>query len=209
MIEAEFDLAEYRFDGGQHSHSFIWDGAASWGDDTDRLVLKSSGGGSVGRRVEEIEAQLLYARSIGGGFAVLGGIRHEFRPHPHLTYAAAGIEGEAAPGLAVEGWAFLSQQGDLTGEAKAIYDADVAPGLVLQPRAALGYAAQDVPAQSLGAGLTDAELGVRLRYVLADAFQPYIGVSHERLLGETADIARAAGDVVRATNYVVGLSATF
>lgn len=205
--ELGFDLAEYRFDNG--NDGVLIDGDASYGDDRDRIVLKVAAGGSVGRRIDEIEAQLLYSRAIGSSFVVLAGIRHEFRPHPHITYGVLGIEGEPAAGLEIESMLFLSEKGDLLGELKAVYDFEMAPAVVLQPRIQLGLAAQAIPEQGLGSGITDTEAGLRLRYALAESFAPYVGVSYERLLGETADIARAAGETVSATQFVVGFAATF
>lgn len=204
--EGEIDLAEYRIDG---EDSFLVDSALSYGDDDDRAVLKMAAGGSVGRMVDEIEAQLLYSRNIGGGFAALVGIRHEFRPHPHRTYAALGIEGEPYPGVAPEAYLFLSEEGDLLGEVKLVYDHEIAPRFVIQPRAAVHLSAQSVPDQELASGLTDLELGLRFRYELTEEFAPYIGVSHERLLGDTADLARISGQVVESTQLVIGFSSTF
>src|SRR4051812_49330203 len=91
VIEADFDLAEYHIDGDD---GLLIDGGISYGSARDAIVLKLAAGGSIGRRVDEIDAQLLYSRSIGGGFAVLAGIRHEFQPHPHVTYGVVGLEGE-------------------------------------------------------------------------------------------------------------------
>ena len=38
---------------------------------------------------------------------------------------------------------------------------------------------------------------------------PYIGISHERLLGRTARIARRDGEVSRSTHFVSGFSPAF
>lgn len=57
----------------------------------------------------------------------------------------------------------------------------------------------------LGAGLTDAWLGLRLRYEFAREFAPYIGVSHEAKNGRTADFARADGKDATSTSFVAGV----
>ena len=51
-----------------------------------------------------------------------------------------------------------------------------------------------MPALGLGRGATDFELSARLRYRIAEPFAPYVGISHTRLIGRTADLARLAGD---------------
>ena len=205
-LSGDIDLFEYHFEGDRN---LLVDGALAFGDETHALVSKLVVGGSVGRKVDQIEGQLLYSRAIGGGFNVEAGVKHEFRPHPHLTYAGVGISGEPRDGLALESYTFVSRRGDVLAEAKAIYDHPLTDRLTLQPRLGINLAAQDIPDQGLAAGFTDTELGLRLRYELTDLFAPYVGISHERLLGRTADIAHEAGDVVRSTHFVVGFSSAF
>jgi copper resistance protein B len=205
-MTGEIDLFEYHFEGDD---ALLFDGALSYGGDDHALVSKLEVGGIVGRHVDEVIGQLLYSRAIGGGFNVEAGVRHEFRPHPHMTYATVGFAGDLGTGLAVESYAFLSEDGHVLGEMKAIYDFALVDKFTLQPRVGLNLAAQNIPAQGLGSGFTDAELGLRLRYKLLDNLEPYIGISHERLLGGTADIARNEAEKVGSTHVVVGISSSF
>ena len=66
-----------------------------------------------------------------------------------------------------------------------------------------------VPALGLGSGVTIAELGLRLRYAFTPEFAPYVGVNYERKFGDTADLARAAGEGAGETRLVLGLRAWF
>src|SRR3546814_10255115 len=77
--------------------------------------------------------------------------------------------------------------------------------LVLQPRVELNLSAQDVPENRLGSGLTNAELGLRLRYEITRQFAPYIGVSYDAKTGRTADFARADGEDPTTTSFVAGV----
>ena len=120
-----------------------------------------------------------------------------------------GVEGEPVKRLSVESYFYLSEKGDVTGELKAIYDLPLSERWTLQPRGVLDYALQSVAAQGFASGPSKIELGMRLRYELAGVFAPYIGISHERLLGGTVKFARAAGDDVRAVHFVVGFSSAF
>jgi copper resistance protein B len=61
----------------------------------------------------------------------------------------------------------------------------------------------------VGSGLVDAELGLRLRYEVTREFAPYVGVSYEEKAGGTRRIARAAGEDVRSTGFVMGVRAWF
>jgi len=60
-----------------------------------------------------------------------------------------------------------------------------------------------------GAGLTDAELGLRLRYEMKREFAPYVGLSWEREAGRTADFARAAGKDTGGLSFVAGIRTWF
>ncbi len=71
----------------------------------------------------------------------------------------------------------------------------------------MGFALQDVPEWGVGSGLGDLELGARLRYELRRELAPYVGVSWDRRLGETADFVRAAGGDVSEATLVAGIRA--
>src|SRR3546814_14163060 len=55
----------------------------------------------------------------------------------------------------------------------------------------LNFAAQDIPQNRIGSGLSTAELGLRLRYEVRREFAPYVGISYDRKVGDTARYARA------------------
>ncbi|VXC86120.1 copper resistance protein B [Sphingomonas sp. 8AM] len=169
---------------------YRWDGEAWFGGDVDRLVVKSEGDGRFGNRAGG-EVQALYSRAIGPYFNVQGGIRQEIGAD--RRYAVASIEGLAPYWFDVEATAFLSDRGDLLARVEGYYDQRITQRLILQPRAELNLAAQDVARDRIGAGLVDAELGLRLRYELRREFAPYVGVSWERAFGATRRL-RGGGD---------------
>ena len=70
-------------------------------------------------------------------------------------------------------------------------------------------AAQDMPDNRIGRGLSHAAFDLRLRYEIARELAPYVGVTWERSFGRTADLARAAGDDRSATRFVLGVRAWF
>ena len=106
--------------------------------------------------------------------------------------------------MEIEAALFVSTRGELVGRIEGWHDARVTQRLVLQPRVELNLAAQDLRGTPIGAGLSDAELGLRLRYEIAREFAPYVGVSYEAKTGRTAEAARAAGRDVAATILVIG-----
>ncbi|MFC3068512.1 copper resistance protein B [Phenylobacterium soli] len=199
-------LAEYQSRSGPDGYR--WDGQASFGGDVNRLVFKSEGEGTRGEGVEAAELQALYSRAITPFWNLQAGVRQDFKPHDR-TYATVGVEGLAPYWLDVEGALFVSTQGEVLARAEGTYDLRLTQRWILQPRAELNFAGQDTRATRTGSGLSNAELGLRLRYEIRREFAPYIGVSYDRRFGKTADYARAAGEDPEATSFVVGLRAWF
>lgn len=204
-----FNLAEYRARQGRDGYH--WDGEAFVGGDVDRLWLKSEGEGegAFGERLGSAEVQALYSHAIGPYFNLQAGVRQDFGRGPNRTYATVGFEGLAPYMFEVEGALFLSTKGDLLGRFEGYYDQRITQRLILQPRVELNLAAQDVPENRIGSGLTDAELGLRLRYEITRRFAPYVGVTHEAKTGRTADFARADGEDPTTTSFVAGLRIWF
>jgi copper resistance protein B len=207
VYQVMFNLAEYQAREGRDGYR--WDGEAFVGGDIHRLWLKSEGEGSLGNRLESGEVQALYSRAVGPYFNLQAGVRQDFGQGPDRTYATVGFEGLAPYMFEVESALFLSNKGDLLGRLEGYYDQRITQRLVLQPRVELNLAAQDVPENRLGAGLTDAELGLRLRYEITRQFAPYVGVSYEAKTGRTADFARARGENPTGTSFVFGIRAWF
>lgn len=203
LYQVMFNLAEYQARRGRDGYR--WDGEAFVGGDINRLWLKSEGEGALRDGVEAAEVQALYSRAIGPYFNLQAGVRHDFQPSPTRTYATVGFEGLAPYMFEVEGAVFLSDKGELLGRLEGYYDQRITQRLVLQPRVELNLSAQDVPEIRLGSGLTDAELGLRLRYEISRQFAPYIGVSYEAKTGRTADFARADSKGPTSTSLVAGV----
>jgi copper resistance protein B len=187
---------------------YRWEGEAMYGGDINRFVVKTEGEGSRRDGLESAEVQGLYGRAISRYFDLQAGVRQDFKPHAR-TYLTVGTEGLFPYWFDVSGAAFLSTRGEMLGRVEGTYDLRLAQRLVLQPRAELNFAAQDTRATRTGSGLSNAELGLRLRYEIKREFAPYIGVSYDRRFGKTADYARAAGESAEATSLVVGLRAWF
>ena len=201
------DLAEVQIRDGKDS--YVWAGESWFGGDLNRLTVKYEGEGVFRERVEAAEFQALYSRAIGPYFNLQAGVRHDIRPTPQRTYAVLGFEGLAPYWFEVEGAVYVSDKGDVLAGLEGYYDQRITQRLILQPRAEFNLSAQSVPEQRTGSGLTDAGLGLRLRYEIAREFAPYVGVSWERKFGRTADFARAAGEGTGGWGFVMGVRAWF
>jgi copper resistance protein B len=201
------DRLEYR--AGPGRNGFHWEGEGWIGGDIHRLAIKSEGEGDVGGRLERAEVQALYSRAVDPWWNLIVGVRHDMRPAPGRSYATIGVEGLAPYWFELEAQLFLSDKGDAHLRIEGSYDQRITQRLILQPAAELNLAAQDVPELGIGAGVSDVELGLRLRYEITRRLAPYLGVNWERKLGGSARYARAAGKDPSSTSLVAGLRLWF
>ncbi len=199
------NLLEYRAQTG--GDGYHWDGEAWFGGDLNRLVIKSEGEGDR-HGVQSGEVQALYSRAVGLYTDLQLGLRQDVEPKSR-AYATVGFETLLPYWIEASGAVFLSNKGDVLARAEGAIDWRLTQRLILQPRAELNFAAQDVAATATGSGLSDGELGLRLRYEVRRSFAPYLGISWSRRFGRTADFARLRGEDVSETSFVLGLRAWF
>ena len=199
-----FDKLEWVGLGG--SNAARWDMEAFVGNDYDKFFFKSEGAyDGRARKFEEAQFQALYSRMISYFFDPQIGIRHDVSPNPSRTYAVIGIEGLAPGVFEIDAAAFISQKGELSASFTGYYDLLITNRLILQPRIDVKWQLQSVPELELGRGITDFELGARLRYEITRNVSPYIGVSWDRKLGETAAIAERNLKAASSVNFVGGV----
>ena len=196
------DRLEYRAREGKDG--YLWDIQGYYGGDIDKFWFKSEGEGSFGEPIEGAEVQALWSRAIAPFFDFQAGVRQDLTG-PERTHAVIGIQGIAPYQFEVDAAAFVSTKGDVTARFEGELDQRITQRLILQPRAEIALSAQDIPELGIGAGLDRIEAGLRLRYEFAREFAPYVGVSQEWRIGDSADFARAAGEDPSVTNYVVGV----
>lgn len=186
-----------------------WDAQGWYGTDEHRLWLKTEGEAGWADGLEGGEVQLLYGRPINPWWTLQLGARQDFGPGPSPTHAVLGLQGLAPYWFELDAALFLSTDGDLTAGVEAEYDQRVTNRLILQPRAEMEFAFQDVPGLGLGSGLTSVEIGARLRYEFVPEFAPYVGVELERKLGRTARFARDDDRSTGGWAVLLGLRAWF
>ena len=195
------DRFEYRAQKG--NNAVTWDAQAWFGGDYNKLWIKSEGE-YAGGRTESADAQVLYARRIAPLWHVQAGLREEARPKPSQTYGVLALQGIAPLWFNVEASAFF-RSGGMSGSLEAEYDQYVTQRLVLQPRVETNFSGYSDPARGVGSGFNDVSFGLRLRYEIKREIAPYIGVTWTRRLGNTADLARAAGEDVGQFAIVAGI----
>ena len=199
-LEAGFD---------NEGESYAWEADFFYGEPLDRLWLKSEGEGAFGGELHHGEVQALWGHAISPFFDLQAGVRYDFAPDPQRGHLVLGVQGLAPYWIEIDAAAFLSDEGELTARIEAEHDVRITQRLILQPQVEIELSAQDIPELGIGAGLSTAEAGLRLRYEIVPEFAPYVGVVWEQAYGETADLREAAYEEASAVRFVAGVRVWF
>lgn len=185
-----------------------WEGQGWIGTDLDRLWLKSEGE-RIDGATESADVELLYGRSVTRWWDMVAGVRSDIEPGPSQNFAAIGIIGLAPYKWEVEATAYIGESGQSALRLEAEYDLLLTNRLILQPLVELNLYGKDDERRGIGSGLSNAEVGLRLRYEIRRELAPYIGIKWEKAYGTTADFVRAEGEFVDESEWVIGLRTWF
>lgn len=198
---------EGRTDGG--TPDLRWSGQGWVGTDTDKFWVKTEGFLKSDGTVEDGLQQFLYSRAISTYFDLQAGLRSDLDSRTTRNWAAFGFQGLAPMFFDVEGTGYVSDQGHLAARFEVSYDLLLTQRLILQPQVEFDLYSKADPARLVGAGFSDIDAGLRLRYEIDRKFAPYIGVAYEGKFGETASLARRAGESTSDVRFVFGARSWF
>jgi copper resistance protein B len=185
-----------------------WDLNAWVGRDLKKLWVRSEGERRDGE-MERAEIEVLFGNAFARWWEVLAGMRHEVEPGESQDWAAVGVRGTAPYRFEIEATAYAANGGRAALRVETQRDLLVTNRLVLQPQVELNWHGESDPARLRGAGLADAELGLRLRYEIRREVAPYVGLVRERSFGRTAALLRNAGRDTGDTRLVAGIRVWF
>ena len=78
-----------------------------------------------------------------------------------------------------------------------------------QPQFETNWYTKEDRGRGVGAGLSDIDMGLRLRYDLTRKFSPSVGVAYQRWFGGTSSLRREEGSKISDTRFLVGLRTWF
>lgn len=185
-----------------------WDASGWIGGDVNRFWFRSEGERANGK-TEEAEIQALYGRAISPWWELVGGVRQDFKPGSPQTWAAFGVQGMPLYGLETEATAFLGENGQSALRLEGEYDILLTNRLILQPTVEANLYGRNDHERSVGSGLGNTEVGLRLRYEIVPQFAPYVGVTWNRNYGNTADFASEEGEDNDEARFVAGIRLWF
>jgi len=181
-----------------------YDALAWFGRDYNRLVIKAEGDYGQGK-LQEARTEALWGHAIAPFWDTQLGARYDSGVGPDRGWLAFGVQGLAPYWFDVEATAYAGNQGRTAVRLAASYDVLFTQKLILQPRLELNAYGKSDAAQGIGSGLSDGAAGLRLRYEFTRQIAPYVGVERAEKFGQTADLARAAGDRAETTRWVAGV----
>ena len=199
-----FHMSKTELDYAPHDDGlFSWDVDGWIGGDVERVWLRSEGEHADGE-FEEAEVQAYYGWNVATFWDALVGLRQDFEPRSE-TYLAAGVVGLAPYFFETEASLFVSTEADVSLRLEQSLDLPITQSLIAEPHVEANLFAQDVEEIGVGAGISDVELGLQLRYEITRKFAPYVDAVWSRKLGETASLARAEGEDPEETTIRLGL----
>ena len=207
FVHGILDQFEGRTDG--RTPELRWSGEGWLGTDYDKLWVKTEGFRRRDGSVDDGRHEFLYSRAISTFFDLQGGIRTDLDSRPTRNWGAFGFEGLAPLFFHVEGTGYVSDSGHLATRFEGSYDLLLTQRLILQPEFEINLYSKADPARLVGAGISDIDTGLRLRYEFERKFAPYIAVTYEGKFGQTASFVRRAGESTSGVRFTFGIRSWF
>ena len=206
LLTVILDQVEMRDTSGDNA--FSWDAQGWMGKDLRKFWFKTEGE-RAGGETEEAELQFLYSKAIASYWEIQFGVRHDFKPSPSQSWAVIGVQGLAPYFFETDIALFIGDSGRTALRFESEYELLLTQRLILTPEIEVNIYGQEDAELGIGSGLSDLELGLRLRYEIRREFAPYIGVNWLKLFGDTEDFAKIAGESTSDVQLVIGLRVWF
>lgn len=181
-----------------------WDLRAGVGRNFDKLWLRSEGERRDGR-LDHASTELFWSHATGPWWDRTLGLRHDSGGSATRDWIAIGAQGLAPYKIEFEAVGYVGTSGRLAARVESEYEVLLTNRWILQPKLEANFYSRDDDENHIGKGLSDARVGLRLRYEFSPQLAPYAGYVWTRRFGGTADRAEAAGGDARDRAWVAGI----
>jgi copper resistance protein B len=187
---------------------YAWDVSAWYGGDFNKLWFETEGTHAADD-TRDARVELLWDHIATAWWSTRLGLRQDVGEGPARSWIAFGVAGMTPGFIELAATAYVGDRERAALRVAADYDLLLTQRLVLHPEAELNFYSHDDPERLIGAGLSNLELGLRLRYEFRREVAPYLGVSWARRYGDSAKLARAAGEDSDDLTFVAGIRLWF
>ena len=203
-----FDQLESRNADG--SNPFVLSGQFWFGHDLKKLWIKTEFE-RTGGETEEAEIQALFSKAIAPYWDMQMGIRSDLGIDAltNRNWAVLGLQGLAPYFFEIDTAFFIGGNGRTALRFEAEYELLFTQKLILTPEIEVNFYGKDDPQTRVGSGLSDSEIGLRLRYEFRRNFAPYIGLVKTNTFGQSAEYLRTDGQAVSDSQFVIGIRSWF
>ena len=185
-----------------------WDAQAWLGGDFEKLSIKTEGAILAGK-TQDAKVEALWAHAILPFWDTQLGLRHDFSGGPSREWVAFGLQGISPYWFDVEFTGYIGEEGRTALRLKTEYDLYLTQRLILKPEIELNAYGKSDRERQIGAGLSDGQFELRLRYEFSRRFAPYVGYVYDRKFAGSASLARLAGDPAVDRRGVAGIEFFF
>lgn len=206
VTKVMIDQLETRITDGDNP--LVLEGMVWIGKDLNKFVIKADVE-QVKGETEELELQALYSRAVDPYWDIQVGIRQDQKPVPTRNWLAIGFQGVAPYWFEIDTALFIGESSQVGLRFSAEYEWMITQRWVLSPEIEFNIHSKDDEAVGTGSGLSDSQVGLRLRYEIKREFAPYIGVNWNKKYGNTATFAKNEGEKIDDTQVVLGVRAWF
>lgn len=193
---------------GRDANGQSWEIQGWYGNDSDKLWLRSEGERSRGK-LEDANVEAFWNHNMATFWSTQLGVRHDFGEGPARNWAAFGVQGLAPYWFELEATGYVGSGSRTAARLRAEYELLFTQRLILQPEAEINLYGKNDPQRRIGSGISDVQFGLRLRYEIRRQFAPYVGVNWVRRVGSSADYARQYRQPVLDRQIVAGVRIWF
>jgi copper resistance protein B len=175
-------LDQLELEGGSAGKALGWDGQAWYGADYNKVWIKTEGSPDSSDQVAS-RNELLWDHTLTRWWDLQTGVRLDLGQGPARGWAAVGVEGLAPYWFDVQATFYLGAGGRAAARFQVEHDLLITQRLIVQPEIETNIYARSDSAREVGSGVSDMQLGLRIRYEIQRELAPYVGVAWRRNLG--------------------------
>ena len=185
-----------------------WSGFIMVGKEFNKLWFATKGSAQHGE-VNSSEFRLFYTRTIRPYIGIQLGWKRDTRPDPERDWLSVGVLGVLPGKIGADVSLFVGESGRQALRLEVAYKYWFSHNLSLTPDLEANFYSEDDPERSIGSGLSDLDLGLRLRYHVTKGVLPYVGLTWKGNFGKTADIIESRGEDTSDLRLMLGVTLQF